>query len=204
MWKSEKTYTSQSAISRSIKKLEEVNIEDLSAWCKINFGTWASNPLYYAHYLKINDKVIEDFDLPEDLTEIKEYTFINCYNIQSVTIPKNVASIGMYSFAYCWNLNSVTSLNSVPPTCDEGVFNELATLNIQLNVPAESLNDYKNANVWCDFFEKDQTTKLENIHNTMTIETARYDISGRLLSAPVKGINFVKMSDGSMKKVIVK
>ena len=31
-----------------------------------------------------------------------------------------------------------------------------------------------------------------------------YDLSGRLVSAPVKGINLMKMSDGSVKKVIVK
>lgn len=36
------------------------------------------------------------------------------------------------------------------------------------------------------------------------IETARYDISGRLISAPIKGINFVKMSDGTVKKEVVK
>ena len=185
-------------------QLQEVNIEDLSAWCKINFGTWDSNPLYYAHYLKINDNEIEDFELPEDLTEIKKYTFINCSNIQSVTIPKNVSSIGKYSFAYCWNLNSVTSLNSVPPTCDEGVFDELETANIQLNVPSMSLNDYKNANIWCDFFIKEQTTKLDKIHHINNIEISRYDTSGRLCPTPSKGINFVKMSNGIIKKVIVK
>ena len=35
-------------------------------------------------------------------------------------------------------------------------------------------------------------------------EVARYDIHGRLLAKPSIGINIVKMSDGSVKKVIVK
>ncbi len=35
-------------------------------------------------------------------------------------------------------------------------------------------------------------------------ETARYSASGTQISAPVKGVNIVKMSDGSVKKVIVK
>lgn len=35
-------------------------------------------------------------------------------------------------------------------------------------------------------------------------EVARYDIHGRMLSQPTNGINIVKMSDGSVKKVIVK
>lgn len=42
------------------------------------------------------------------------------------------------------------------------------------------------------------------IEEAKVIEMARYDISGRLLPAPVKGLNIVKMSDGTMKKVIVK
>ena len=37
-----------------------------------------------------------------------------------------------------------------------------------------------------------------------TIEIARYDIHGRLLSEPTKGINIIKMSDGSTRKEIIK
>lgn len=36
------------------------------------------------------------------------------------------------------------------------------------------------------------------------VEVARYDIHGRLLSQPTNGLNIVKMSDGTAKKVIVK
>ena len=36
------------------------------------------------------------------------------------------------------------------------------------------------------------------------VEVARYDIHGRLLSEPTKGINIIKMSDGSTRKEIIK
>ena len=36
------------------------------------------------------------------------------------------------------------------------------------------------------------------------IETARYDIHGRLITEPTKGINIIKMSDGSTRKEIIK
>lgn len=36
-----------------------------------------------------------------------------------------------------------------------------------------------------------------------TKEVARYSVNGIRLSAPVKGINIVRMSDGTVKKVIV-
>ena len=36
------------------------------------------------------------------------------------------------------------------------------------------------------------------------IEIARYDIHGRLLSEPARGINIIKMSDGTTRKEIIK
>ena len=35
-------------------------------------------------------------------------------------------------------------------------------------------------------------------------EVARYSLDGRKLSAPQKGINILRMSDGTTRKVIVK
>ena len=40
--------------------------------------------------------------------------------------------------------------------------------------------------------------------NGNATEVARYDIHGRQLSQPTTGINIVKYSDGSAKKVVVK
>ena len=45
---------------------------------------------------------------------------------------------------------------------------------------------------------------VENIANDSAIEVARYDIHGRLLSEPTKGLNIIKMSDGTTRKEIVK
>ena len=36
------------------------------------------------------------------------------------------------------------------------------------------------------------------------VEVERYDLNGHHLTHPVKGINLVRMSDGSVKKVLVK
>lgn len=47
-----------------------------------------------------------------------------------------------------------------------------------------------------------ENIKIENDGNT--IEIARYDIYGRKLSRPTKGINIIKMSDGSTHKEYVK
>ena len=51
-----------------------------------------------------------------------------------------------------------------------------------------------------------EVTSVENVEATTSAATVVeiYDLSGRQVSAPVKGINLMKMSDGTVKKVIVK
>ena len=40
--------------------------------------------------------------------------------------------------------------------------------------------------------------------DTPAVEDARYSIDGRLLDKPERGINIVRMSDGSIRKVVVR
>ena len=53
---------------------------------------------------------------------------------------------------------------------------------------------------------EDNVTGVEGVEATAAAATVVeiYDLSGRQVSAPVKGINLMKMSDGTVKKVIVK
>ena len=44
----------------------------------------------------------------------------------------------------------------------------------------------------------DKTTTSTNVE-----EVSRYSVNGQRLSAPTKGLNIVKYSDGSVKKVVV-
>ncbi len=66
------------------------------------------------------------------------------------------------------------------------------------SVTGEVLNNYIGT------FEID-ATGIDNIEaDNSTIEVARYDIHGSLLTEPTKGINIVKYSDGTIRKEIVK
>ena len=51
--------------------------------------------------------------------------------------------------------------------------------------------------------ESDATTAAPETEESI-VETARYDINGRTLNAPAKGVNIVKYSDGSFEKEFVK
>ena len=95
--------------------LKGVYIEDIAAWCNITFGEvilnygeriW-SNPLAYANGLYLNGVLVTDLVIPEGVTTIKPYAFLNCTSIKSITVPETVRSIGKYAFYECVNLETV-------------------------------------------------------------------------------------------------
>ena len=90
-----------------------MHITDLSAWCKIKFYYYDSNPTSYAHHLYLNGEVIFNLVIPDDINSIGDYAFYDCKGLTSVTIPNSVTSIGESAFECCWSLTSVTIPNSV-------------------------------------------------------------------------------------------
>ena len=83
---------------------------DIAGWCGIDF---ASNPLYYAHNLYINDNIVTDLVIPNSVTEIRNSAFSGATCLSSLTIPNSVTSIGFRAFDGCSGLTSVTIPNSV-------------------------------------------------------------------------------------------
>ena len=95
------------------ESLTSVYITDLSAWCRINFGSYDANPLYYAKNLYLNNELVTDLVIPSDIAEIKSYAFYFCKSLTSVTIPDSVTTIRYSAFYNCRSLTSVTIPDSV-------------------------------------------------------------------------------------------
>lgn len=74
--------------------LTAVNITDLSAWCKITFNNYNSNPTNYAHHLYLNGEEITNLVIPDDVTSIGNRAFNGCSGITSMTIPNSVRLYG--------------------------------------------------------------------------------------------------------------
>ena len=45
---------------------------------------------------------------------------------------------------------------------------------------------------------------ISGVHNATATEAARYTLDGRQVSAPQRGLNIIRLSDGTVHKVIVK
>lgn len=90
--------------------LAYVYINDLERWCNIEFH---SNPLGHGAKLYLNNKEINNLEIPNSIKTIRDYAFDGCSSLTSITIPNSVTTIKRYAFGSCSYLNSVTIPNSV-------------------------------------------------------------------------------------------
>ena len=93
--------------------LKEVHINDLAAWCGIDFDGYNANPLYYAKNLYLNGELVTELVIRDGVKEIKNYAFYYCSGLTSIEIGDGVTSIGDKAFYECSGLTSIEIPNSV-------------------------------------------------------------------------------------------
>ena len=175
-----------------------------------------------------NNKTLRAVTITDKETEISDNEFYGCANLKSVSIGDGVETIGKYAFSGCASLESFafgSSMKTIgeeafsdctalvklhskamtPPVCGTQALDDINKWNCELLVPDDAISAYQTADQWKEFFfispnKIDEITK--NVNDA--IEITRYDIHGRLLSEPARGINIIKMSDGTTRKEIIK
>ncbi len=87
----------------------------ITQWCNIDFGSspLVQNPIRISRNFYVNEVEVTDLNIPNGITEIKDYAFFRCNSLTSVSIPNTVETIGQQVFAGCQNINSITIGNSV-------------------------------------------------------------------------------------------
>ena len=113
--------------------LTSVHITDIAKWCEIEFVSYSSNPLVFAHHLYVKGSEVTNLVIPDGVDSIRNNAFTNCENLTSLTIPESVTSIGRYAFYGCSGLTSVTIPEGVI-SIGEGAFGECSGL-ISVTIP---------------------------------------------------------------------
>ena len=167
--------------------------------------------------------------LPAGITKIGSWAFCNCSGLTSLTLPAGITSIGYSAFQGCSGLTSLTLPDGITeivsfafygcsgltsiyvyaekvPNIDSHVFEGIDAKKCTVYVPMGTYDDYRHS-IFGYYFENIVEFKATGIDKT-TISTdveevTRYSVNGQRLSAPTKGLNVVKYSDGSVKKVAV-
>ena len=143
--------------------------------------------------------------IPSGVTSISQGAFLYCRGLTSLTIPSGVTSIGWYAFYDCSGLTSIYVYPENLPELGTDIFTGCNAKNCTVYVPTGTYDAYKSSKF--GYFEKIvefDATGIDKVATSTNVkEVSRYSANGQRLSAPAKGLNIVKYSDGSVKKVVV-
>ena len=139
----------------------------------------------------------------------------------SITIGSGVTMINNQAFSNCYVLKDVYCLAEKlrnEEWGDKGLYtypNAFADSDPEyptLHVPASSIEAYRTTEPWCQFGNivalTDDDPSPTGVNSLIVDDNispeATYSLGGRHLSNPQRGLNIIRMSDGSTKKVMIK
>ena len=143
--------------------------------------------------------------LPAGITSIDKYAFSGCSRLTSLTLPAGITSIGEFAFSYCSGLTSIYEYAEKVPRIGRYAFEGCASRKCTLYVPKGTYDNYRFSEFgyFENIVEFDATGIDKTTTSTDVEEVSRYSLNGQRLVGPTKGLNIVKYSDGSVKKVAV-
>ena len=155
---------------------------------------------------------LTSIEIPNSVTFIGGSAFADCSSLSSVTIPNSVTSIDGGAFGNCWALSDFYCWANNVPSTSIHAFEMTPCNKATLHVPVGSVDAYKKTNPWSSFGtivaltdDDPNPAALQSLYIENNLySTAKYTIDGKRISKPIRGLNIIRMSDGTTKKVLVK
>ena len=169
--------------------------------------------------------------IPNSVTSIGTVAFYGCSGLTSIIIPNSVTSIGYQAFIFCSGLTSVTIGNSVTSIGEDAfygcsglksvyskienvfaingsTFSGYTYYYAKLYVPIGKKSAYQETEGWKEFYNIEEYDYSTGIAAPQQSKDAKivdaYQLNGQKRSGLQRGLNIVRMSDGTTKKVVVK
>ena len=183
------------------------SVDTIGAWAFCNGGLKnvrfddADRPVRlwdYAGYCIFSDNPLENIYMGRNYIS-GGLPFRGFSTIRLATIGSLVNSLNDYEFEGCRDMAMLFSLNEMPPTCNSSAFNGINKMNCVLSVPAQSIELYKAADGWRDFYiiqDAVNDIRIDGIYNGEW-----FNINGQRLDNAKRGINILRTPDGKAVKV---
>lgn len=148
---------------------------------------------------------LKNVRLGDGITTIGDWAFSGCSSIDYFLFGNKTKSIGKEAFSDCTAMTRLISRAATPPTCGDQALDDINKWNCTLEIPVGSKATYQAAPQWKEFFFMEEgTTGVGRTGNVQSTIENCYDLNGRRLVQPQKGLNILRMNDGTVKKVMVK
>ena len=151
---------------------------------------------------------LQNVSIGDNVKSIGKWAFSACSSLKNFTFGSGLQSIGQEAFSDCINITQISSEAVVPPTCGINALDDINKWNCKLFVPKASIDAYKQAPQWEEFFFIDSTTGITNIvyNNSGLADVYTIDGTKRLSKASTDEINALPkgMYIVNGKKIIIK
>ena len=170
-----------------------------------NMSTYPTNVCNIGYGAFTGSYSRDTLTIPDHITNIGTYAYGEC-NFTTVILGRSISKIQYRAFTDCPQLTNVLCYAEKIPSTAKTVFDGCKSIKEgTLYVPSSLIEEYRSRNPWNTF---KQILPL----SVSTVRSVRYNsdkeyiysISGKKLNSFEKGINIIQMSDGSIKKVIMK
>ena len=176
------------------------NITSIKVDCE-TIGWYSANHNWFAD----SKAKVETLTLGESVTTINANSFDGFSALKKIYLGSNLAIIGSQAFANCGKIEDVYCYAARCPSIERNTFENSYIDYLTLHVPAVSLNDYKNHDVWSKFKAivplTAEETDIEHIILKNGTESAPviYNMNGQRIANPQKGLNII-----NGRKVLIK
>ena len=141
--------------------------------------------------------------IPSSVTGLGNGCFEGCHSLDSIKIPSSVTSLAVRCF---WNCSSLKTVTCEMPKAIKGDFFLDTPINqATLYVPEASLESYKTTYPWSGFGTILPITATGINHITANKAAnidAIYNLDGKRSNGTNRGLNIIRMTDGTTKKVM--
>lgn len=115
------------------------------------FGCTAiTQPLYSSSvFIYLPPSMTGEYEVPAGI-KMTTALSMRWSKLSSISLPASLTDLGDNSFQDCSYLQDIYCYATTPPTCHNGVWDDFDRSACTVHVPASAVEDYQNADEWCD------------------------------------------------------
>lgn len=155
-----------------------------------------------------SSKELQTVKIADGLKTMGQGVFAYCTKLISAEIPATVTTIGDGLFANCSSISEIFNRSKTPQTLKADILTEKEKRYevCKLTVPdQDAVSAYRNAPIWNKFKNISSVVAVDGIEADDAARIAEiYDVNGMRLPELREGINIVRLTNGKVKKMIVR